>query len=293
MVSNSYSSMPQVDPPRTPREVLPTMYDLPSESPEEPGLPDEFHDLQPQLLSRTLRLAHYSQENYFTASDLNVYYDVRHPLWFKRPDWFLAVDVPRLYDGNDLRRSYVTWQEGQNPYVVVEFLSPGTEMGDLGRFYDPADQIPTSDESNRELGNRADSTSTVNPPTKLEVYERYLRVPHYIVYSRYTQRLRYFKLDGGRYQEQSIQSQRPQIWLADLEIGLSIWTGEFAAVPGDWLRWCDDRTGNWILTDTEQAQAQVMQAARNLLATGMELEQVVELLSLTEEQVRLLDADIP
>lgn len=290
MVSNSYSSMPQVDPPRTPREVLPTMYDLPSESPEEPGLPDEFHDLQPQLLSRTLRLAHYSQENYFTASDLNVYYDVRHPLWFKRPDWFLAVDVPRLYDGNDLRRSYVTWQEGQNPYVVVEFLSPGTEMGDLGRFYDPADQIPTSDASSREFGNRADSTSTANPLTKLEVYEHYLRVPHYIVYSRYTQRLRYFKLDGGRYQEQLIQSQRPQIWLADLEIGLSIWMGEFEAVPGDWLRWCD-RSGNWMLTDTEQAQAQLMQAAQNLLATGMELAQVVELLGLTEEQVQLIDVE--
>jgi Uma2 family endonuclease len=35
---------------------LPTMYDLPSQDPEEPGLPDEFHDLQPQLLSATLRL---------------------------------------------------------------------------------------------------------------------------------------------------------------------------------------------------------------------------------------------
>lgn len=30
------------------------MYDLPSEDPEESGLPDEFHDLQPQLLSRSL-----------------------------------------------------------------------------------------------------------------------------------------------------------------------------------------------------------------------------------------------
>ena len=45
-----------VNPPRAPRETLPTMYDLPSEDLEEPGLPDEFHDLQPQLLSATLRL---------------------------------------------------------------------------------------------------------------------------------------------------------------------------------------------------------------------------------------------
>ena len=39
----------QTDPPRSPRQTLPTMYDLPSEDPEEPGLPDEFHDYQPPL----------------------------------------------------------------------------------------------------------------------------------------------------------------------------------------------------------------------------------------------------
>ncbi|MFG6099787.1 Uma2 family endonuclease [Leptothoe sp. ISB3NOV94-8A] len=117
-------SVPQTEQPRSPRETLPTMYDLPSEFPEEPGLPDEFHDLQPQLLSRTLRLQDYAADNRFTGSNLNLYYDVQHPLWHKRPDWFLALDVPRLYDGHDLRRSYVVWQEGQAPTIVVEFLSP-------------------------------------------------------------------------------------------------------------------------------------------------------------------------
>lgn len=34
-------------------QKLPTMYDLPSEDPEESGLPDEFHDIQPQLLSKS------------------------------------------------------------------------------------------------------------------------------------------------------------------------------------------------------------------------------------------------
>ncbi len=37
------SIMYQTDPPRSPKEFLPTMYDLPSEDPEEPGLPDEYH----------------------------------------------------------------------------------------------------------------------------------------------------------------------------------------------------------------------------------------------------------
>jgi Uma2 family endonuclease len=262
----------QVDPPRSPRETLPTMYDLPSENLEEQGLPDEFHDLQPQLLSRTLRLSGYTRDRCFTASDLNLYYDVNNPLWYKRPDWFLAVDVPRLYDGKDLRRSYVVWQEGKSPYVVIEFLSPGTESEDLGRF--------------DGLAPKVEPTAT-KLPAKLEVYERYLRIPHYFVYSRYTRRLRYFKLDGGQYQEQSLHPENPIAWLTDLEIGLGIWQGIFEEVPGYWLRWCD-RDGNWLLTDTEQAQVQLLQAARNLLATGMAVEQVAQLLGLSVAQVKAL-----
>ncbi len=121
----------QQDPPLSPRETLPTMYDLPCEYPEEPGLPDEFHILQPDLLSVTLHLPDYAG-NHFVGTDLNVYYDVRHPLWHKRPDWFLSVGVPRLYDGHDLRRSYVVWQGGVSPLVAVELISPGTEKEDLG-----------------------------------------------------------------------------------------------------------------------------------------------------------------
>lgn len=270
----------QVDPPRSPRETLPTMYDLPSESPEEPGLPDEFHALQPQLLSRTLQLSRCSRDNYFTASDLNLYYDINHPLWYKRPDWFLAVDVPRLYDGKDLRRSYVIWQEGRSPYVAIEFLSPGTELEDLGRFFNNSPVTESAIDPN-------DSENAVKPPAKLEVYERYLRIPHCLVYSRTTGQLRYFKLNGGHYQEQVLNPKNPVAWLDDLEIGLGIWSGEFAGVSGNWLRW-GDRSGNWFLTDTEQAQAQLLQAARNLLQTGMEIEQVAQLLSLSQAQVKSL-----
>jgi len=266
------------------------MYDLPSQDPEESGLPDEFHDLQPQLLSRTLQLTDYTRDNYFTASDLNLYYDVDHPLWYKRPDWFLVVDVPRLYEGKELRRSYVTWQEGKYPYVVIEFLSPGTEVEDLGRFYDQGSKVPdggaaipvvTSPENGLE------QPAEAKPPGKLEVYEQYLRVPHYIVYNRYTQQLRYFKLDGGRYQEQPLGSENLLLWLTDLEIGLGIWQGVFEEASSDWLRWCD-REGNWLLTDTEQAQAQLLQAAQNLLAIGMEMSQVAQILGLSEAQIQTI-----
>ena len=281
----------QDDPPRSPKEVLPTMYDLPSEDPEESGLPDEFHDLQPQLLSRTLSLAGYSRENCFTASDLNLYYSVRYPLWHKRPDWFLVVDVPRLYEQRDLRRSYVLWQEGIPPTVVVEFLSPGTEAEDLGRFYDGTSEDAEGKAANAAVSNGDNQATQAKPPGKFEVYETRLRVPHYFVYSRFTQCLRYFKLEGGQYQEQPLNSEAPLVWLTDLEIGLGIWQGKFEGVTAAWLRWCD-QDGYWLLTDTEQAQqqfeqaqAQLVQAAQNLLATGMELEQVAQILILSAAQV--------
>ena len=91
-----------------------------------------------------------------------------------------------------------------------------------------------------------------------------------------------------------MQSGNCAIWLADLEIGLGVWQGEFENIPGHWLRWCN-QDGTWLLTDTEQerqakeqSQSQLLQAAQNLLATGMSLEQVTELLALSDEQVQQL-----
>lgn len=103
--------VPQTDPPLSPRETLPTMYALKSEDPEEPGCKGEFHDLQAQFLSLTFCPPHYPASQVFSASDMNLYYDVRHAQWYKRPDWFGVVGVPRLYDDVDMRLSYVVWQD--------------------------------------------------------------------------------------------------------------------------------------------------------------------------------------
>lgn len=283
MSQRSYP-VPQTEPPLPPRETLPTMYDLPSESPEDAGLPDGFHDLQPQLLSATLRLSDHSKDQIFTGTDLNLYYDVRHPQWYKRPDWFLVLGVPRLYDGTDLRSSYVIWQEGVDPFVVVELLSPGTEKEDLGEYADLGQEgsaVTTSEQVNsgeaiREI-----------PPRKWDVYEQILRVPYYFVFSRYTNRLRFFRLTGGRYQEQTIDPSHSRCWIPELGLGLGLWQGAFEGITRHWLRWYDPQ-GNWIPTDAEramQAEAQLRQVAQNLLQQGMTVEQVAQLMALPLEQV--------
>lgn len=224
----------QTEPPRPPWETLPTMYDLPSENPGEPGLPEEFHDLQPQLLSATFRLKEYAADQVFTASDLNLYYDVRHQLWYKRPDWFAVVGVPRLYQGQDMRLSYVMWQEGVSPFIVVELLYPGTEKEDLGGA--STQMHITSDK----------------PPSKWQVYEQILRVPYYVVFDRYTDTLQVFHLSSGHYETMELPDNR--LWIPELTIGLGAWRGTYQGIERLWLRWFDAEN-QWIATAAEQVLA--------------------------------------
>jgi len=247
--------VPQTDPPLSPRETLPSMYDLPSEDPEEPGLPDEFHDLQPQLLSFTFCPPHYPASQVFSASDMNLYYDVRHAQWYKRPDWFGVVGVPRLYDEVDMRLSYVVWQEGVNPYVMVELLSPGTEKEDLGE--NDEEKLPPQSEEVADNGQAIEPQSEEKPPRKWKVYEQILRIPYYVVFSRYTNQLRAFKQEGAHYQE--FELQEPRVWMPELELGLGLWQGEYQGIERLWLRWYDAQ-GNWILTQTEQERQRAEQA---------------------------------
>ena len=240
--------MLQVDPPYSPKQILPTMYDLKSEDPEEPGLPDEFHDFQPQLLRETFRPVTYPMDEVFVGSDLNLYYDSRHPLWYKRPDWFGVVGNTRLYEGRELRLSYVIWQEVVSPFVVVELLSPGTEKEDFGQT------LRTIDE----------------PPTKWQVYEQILRVPYYIVFDRYTDRLRAFMLQADHYTE--ITNEEPRIWMSTLELGLTLWQGTYQGIERLWLRWYDAES-NLVLTPTERESQRAEQESQRAEQESQRAEQ--------------------
>ncbi len=244
--------MYQTDDLNDPKKVLPTMYDLPSEDREEPGLPDEFHYFQPHLLRTTFHPANYSPDEVFSGTDMNLYYDVRHTGWYKRPDCFAVVGVDRLYEQQDMRLSYVVWQEGINPFVVVELLSPGTEKEDLGQTLRKAE----------------------NPPTKWEVYERILRVPYYIVFDRYTNQLRAFQLTGSHYTELELIESR--IWMEDIGLGLGLWQGFYEGIERLWLR-CYDRNQNWIATPQEIAKQEKLRGdklAQKLIDMGIDPEEI-------------------
>jgi Uma2 family endonuclease len=212
------------------------MYDLPSENPEDPGLPDIFHDQQPQLLKETFQPPTYTSDNVFVASDLNLYYDRQHEHWYKRPDWFAVVGISPFYQGRDLRNSYVVWDEPALPLLVVELLSPGTKNEDLGRT----------------------TSLPAGPPTKWEVYEKILQIPYYVVFSRYTNEVQFFKLTSTGYVKQP--SSTKTLWFPELQLGLGLWDGKYDGLERQWLRW-HDVNHQWLPTLAERAEAERQRAA--------------------------------
>jgi Uma2 family endonuclease len=214
--------------PPSPKETMPTMYDLPSELIGESGLPDEFHCIQADLLTETCQPANYNASEILLASDLNLYYDPRHPTWYKRPDWYMVLGVINTNQQEDLRLSYVVWQEGIDPFLVVELLSPGTEQEDLGQTL-------------REVN---------KPPTKWQVYQQILRIPYYVIYDRGENNFRGFKLNGTRYEPVHLSDHR--FWLEEIEMGLGLWQGNYQNTEGLWLRWYNHN--GWLPTLAEKAE---------------------------------------
>jgi Uma2 family endonuclease len=224
--------------PAVAKKKLPTMYDLPSEDPEEPGLPDTFHHLQPMLLEETFRPPDYAVNQLFMGTDLNLYYDTQHESWYKRPDWFAVVGTTYYYKhSQDMRRSYVIWDEPVTPFIVVELLSPSTAAEDLGR---------TKAKENQ-------------PPPKWEVYERIVKIPYYAIFDGHTDELQLFHLTPQGYREVSLPNNR--FWFKELKLGLGLWKGIYniAIAKRYWLRWYD-AAGNWIPTEKEKTAYQTQRA---------------------------------
>jgi Uma2 family endonuclease len=237
------------------------MYDLPSEHPEDPGLPDEFHIWQAELCSATFNPSTYPVEQVLVATDLNLYYDPDHTGWHKRPDWFAVVGGSRFYQGEtgeDLRLSYVIWHEKIAPIVVIEFLSPSTRADDLGKRVRKGEQ-----------------------PTKWQVYEQILKIPYYVTFDRRKNELRVFCLVNDRYQEQVLTNSK--FWFPELQMGLGLWRGKFRGMTRQWLRWYDVN-GEWIPTEAEQERLRAEQEQQRAEQERLRAEQTQQ--ELEQERLR-------
>jgi Uma2 family endonuclease len=177
----------------------PTEDELPSDD----GIPMETqrHVLQLQLWMDPLLLHWAERQDVFVGGNMFVYFSpeqVRNRD-FRGPDFFVVLNVPRRE-----HKSWVVWQEGKGPDVVIELLSESTAAMDKGE--------------------------------KKQIYQECLRVPEYFWFDPFSAEWAGFALQEGVYQPLVPDAQER---LVSQRVGLALvrWEGAYQGVSARWLRW--------------------------------------------------------
>jgi len=218
------------------------------------------------------------KDPFLSAANVGVYHTIGQPPIV--PDVFVSFDV-RVSENwwEKQHRCYLVWNFGKPPDIAIEIVS-------------------------NQVGNELEE--------KRHIYEQ-MRVSYYVVYDPNhqigDQSLYLYELHGRRYVE--IQAQ----WLEQVGLGLTLWQGEFEEREDTWLRWCD-RQGAVLLTGDEQTDRERQRADREqqradheqqradheqqradraeqvqraaiaqLLAMGMDLEQIATTLGLSRQDI--------
>lgn len=210
------------------------------------------HQFQMELLINALQPWLASREDGFVGGNMFVYYSLAQlrNQDFKGPDFFAVLGVPK-----GERKSWVCWEEEKSPDVVIELLSESTARADKGE--------------------------------KKRIYATRMRVPEYFWYDpENPDDWAGFRLQGSVYGAIA-PNLRNQLESLSLGLYLTRWSGMFKGIEATWLRWANS-DGSLLLTAEEQARAQVQKIAKNLLQSGIAIEQVAAMTELSVEQVRSL-----
>ena len=133
---------------------------------------------------------------------MGIYYDPYEPAIV--PDGFLSVGVPRIID-EDLRLSYVLWEEQKVPLLVLEVVSH---------------------KRRKEY-------------TKKKDFYAEMGVLYYVIYNplrKRKPRLEVYQLNNGKYE----LLQGEPIWLSELNLGIGKETGIYQGIEREWLYWYDE-----------------------------------------------------
>ncbi|MBD2740284.1 Uma2 family endonuclease [Coleofasciculus sp. FACHB-1120] len=206
-----------------PQLRLPTSDELP----ESDGLPvdNELHNLVPNLLKSILGFIWANRYDWFFGVNMGIYHTTglnpRVPIV---PDAFLSLGVERV-KGNQLRKSYVVWEENQIvPIFVLEIVSqtPGEEYDD-----------------------------------KMAIYAG-LGVLYYVIYNpnhwRRDQQepFEVYRLIDGTYQQQIGEP----FWMPEIGLGIGRSMGNHQGVQREWLYWYDERRNRFLTPEEQLARYQ-------------------------------------
>ncbi|SKB13663.1 conserved hypothetical protein [Planktothrix sp. PCC 11201] len=223
--------------------ILPPTQD---ELPYDDGVPMETqrHKMQMDLLIDPLIPWLEPREDGYVGGNMFLYFSlaqVRNQD-FKGPDFFAVLGVPKKE-----RKSWVVWEEGKAPDVIIELLSPSTAQ---------------EDKTNKKI-----------------IYQNQVRVPEYFWYDPFnSDELAGFTLKNGSY-EPIFPDQFNRLFSQQLGLSLVRWSGVYKTVETVWLRWATSE-GEILPTPdelsaqkAEEAQLQAEQAQRQAEASQLQAEQ--------------------
>jgi Uma2 family endonuclease len=199
---------PEIEWPPT-EDELPCSDGVPMDTPR--------HRAQMNLLIETLELHWASRHDFFVGGDMFLYFslDQIRGRDFRGPDFFVVLGVEERE-----RKSWVVWQEGKGPDVIIELLS--------------------------------ESTAAIDKGEKKQVYQDQLRVPEYFWYDPFSGELAGFRLRGPVY-EPITPGSNGRLYSEPLDLLLAPWEGRFHGITAPWLRWYT-RDGLLLPTTAEIAE---------------------------------------
>ena len=245
-------------------KMPPTQYDLPCSDGDK--METFRHKLQMDILIETLQPWLRARSDGFVGGDMFVYYSLEQVKNkdFKGPDFYAAIGVPK-----GERLSWVCWEEGKSPDVVIELLSP--------------------------------STAKYDKTKKKDIYQDSMKVNEYYWYNPFDSNdFKGFQMQSSQYQELQPNAQGN---LTSHALGLQLvrWEGVYYDIAATWLRWAypdgtliPSREELWMAaeanatqaqTEAAQAQRQVQQIVENLKASGMDVAQISIVTGLPIEEI--------
>lgn len=204
-----------------PLHCLPSAEDLPDS--DDTPVDNQLQHLIPGLLEAILAWLWSSRMDWFFGVDMGIYYDPDQPAIV--PDGFLSLGVERVFD-EDLRLSYVLWEEKVVPIMALEIVSQKR---------------------------RGEYSSKKKIYTELEIL-------YYLVYNprrRKKPPLEVYRLVNGEY---VLQPGNP-VWLQEVGLAIGHERGTYQGITRDWLYWYDEQ-GVRFLTPEERATAAEQRAQR-------------------------------
>ena len=216
---------------------LPLAEELPDS--DDTPVDNELQDLIPGLLKAIVALLWAERWDWYFGIDMAIYYDPDQPAIV--PDGFLSVGVERVID-EDLRLSYVLWEEKVVPLLALEVVSH---------------------KRRGEYNN------------KKEIY-REMGVLYYVIYNPLRRRkasLEVHKLVDGSYE---LVPGNP-VWLPEINLGIGAERGTYLGMNRQWLYWYDQQGKRYLTSEerTQEAEQRAQRLAEQLRMLGIDPDSVL------------------